>query len=76
MNSITGLLFILLVCRGVTASGGNGTFYDKPRIPYNMIENSSTSVRFYYCIFIGNGWCCSILNKYPDMIPIQKWETE
>ena len=38
-----------------------------------MIENSSTSVRFYYCIFIGNGWCCSILNKYPDMIPIQKW---
>ena len=38
-----------------------------------MIENSSTSARFYYCIFIGNGWCCSILNKYPDMIPIQKW---
>merc|ERR1719400_1259510 len=42
MNSITGLLFVLLVCKGVTASGGNG-------------------------------WCCSILNKYPDMIPIQKW---
>ena len=31
MNSITGLLFILLVCKGVTASGGNGTFYDKDR---------------------------------------------
>ena len=31
MNSIIGLVFILLVCNGVTASGGNGTIYDKDR---------------------------------------------
>ena len=38
-----------------------------------MIENSSTSVRFYYYILIGKEWCCSILRKYTDMIPYQKW---
>ena len=37
MNSITGLLFILLVCKGVTASGGNGTFYDKDRYTINIV---------------------------------------
>ena len=36
MNSITGLLFILLVCKGVTASGGNGTIYDKDRYTINI----------------------------------------
>ena len=38
-----------------------------------MIDNSSTLIRFYHYIFIGNEWCCSILKKYPDMIPYQKW---
>ena len=29
MNSVTGLLLALAICKGVTTSGGNGTMNDK-----------------------------------------------
>ena len=36
-----------------------------------MIESSDTYNLII--IFVAKEWCCSILRKYPDLIPLVKW---